>query len=186
MGIRQKSRVAPTSSPGEEIARDRRTSAARIRISAEGAPAGIQRLALRKLARFFLERAGLKNVLEELSVVLTGDAAIARINEQYLSHSGPTDVITFRLEPPPGAGRPVGEIYLNAELALREANRRNISPNRELAWYLAHGIHHLTGADDETPAARTRMHRVEQLWIHAASRVGLVSPIWNRKGNHEF
>ena len=97
-----------------------------------------------------------------VSIVVTDDAGIAEINEQFLKHRGPTDVITFMLPPPPGDEKLRGEIYVNAERAALEAKRRRIEPARELAFYIAHGFDHLAGFDDRTPAMRARMHLRER------------------------
>lgn len=103
----------------------------------------------------------------EVSLVITDDDGIAGLNERFLRHRGPTDVITFSFPPVPGAPGRRGEIYVNAERALLEARRRRIDPSRELAFYIAHGFDHLAGFDDRTPAMRARMHRRERAWIRA-------------------
>lgn len=104
----------------------------------------------------------------EVSLVIADDAGIAQINERFLNHAGPTDVITFALPPIPGVPGRHGEIYVNAEQAVREAKRRRVEPSHELAFYIAHGFDHLAGFDDRTPAMRARMHRRERAWLRAA------------------
>ncbi len=127
--------------------------------------------ALRRCAAYFLSRAAERGLrVEDLSIALTDDAGIAPLNRQFVGHEGPTDVISFLLATPPGHVAATGEVILNVEQALREARRRRLDPSRELAWYLAHGIHHLTGADDSTPAKRAAMHRVERDWVAAAAK----------------
>ncbi len=101
----------------------------------------------------------------EISIVVTDDAGISGINERFLNHSGPTDVITFSLPPPPGVEGMRGEIYVNFERAISEATRRRGEPSRELAFYVAHGFDHLAGFDDRTPAMRARMHKRERAWL---------------------
>lgn len=131
--------------------------------------------ALRRCATFFLARAAERGLhIEDLSIALTDDAGIAPLNRQFVGHDGPTDVISFLLARPPGHVAATGEVILNVEQALREARRRRLDPSRELAWYLAHGIHHLTGADDSTPAKRAAMHRAERGWVAAAAKQGLL------------
>lgn len=130
---------------------------------------------LRRCAHAFLAHAAALGLrIEDLSIALTDDAGIAPLNRQFVGHTGPTDVISFLLATPPGHVAATGEVIVNVEQALREARRRRIDPSRELAWYLAHGIHHLTGADDSTPAQRAAMHRVERRWVAAAAKQGLL------------
>lgn len=127
------------------------------------------------LAAFFLDCAESAKVrLESLSIAIVDDADIAPLNKRFMRHAGPTDVISFLLAPPPGADLESGEVIVNAEQALREARRRRGNPARELAWYLAHGIHHLAGADDRTPAQRSAMHRIEKRWLASAAKAGLI------------
>ena len=101
----------------------------------------------------------------EVSIVVIDDAGIAEINERFLKHRGPTDVITFTLPPMPGEAKKRGEIYVNIERANLEAKRRRIEPADELAFYIAHGFDHLCGFDDRTPAMRARMHKRERAWL---------------------
>lgn len=135
---------------------------------------------LRKLAAHLLELAAKefpRLAISELSIALLDDEGIAPVNEQYVKHSGATDVITFALAPPPGSTVGAGEIIINLQRALEEARRRRGKPERELAWYLAHGIDHLTGATDRTAAQRATMHRREKRWLNAAAKAGLIDGI---------
>jgi probable rRNA maturation factor len=60
----------------------------------------------------------------------------------------------------------IGELFINVERAVRVAPRRaDWSADRELALYLAHGLDHLTGADDHAPEERARMRRRELAWL---------------------
>ena len=92
----------------------------------------------------------------EISLLVVGDRQIARLHGDWLDDPSPTDVITFGLSEP-GAAVLCGDIVVSAETAARVA--RQISAERpgwtarhELAYYVVHGILHLTGYDDRTPA----------------------------------
>jgi rRNA maturation RNase YbeY len=128
------------------------------------------RIAVAEIRRFAIWLA--KNIPEfsaddwaEVSIVVTDDAGISEINERFLKHRGPTDVITFTLPPIPGETKKRGEVYVNIERANAEAKRRRIEAAHELAFYIAHGFDHLCGFDDRTPAMRARMHRREREWL---------------------
>lgn len=130
---------------------------------------------LKALARWLLDRAADLSpgfALGELSVALLDDAGIRPINEAYLGHAGATDVISFAYPDVRSA-----ELLLNVQRAVEEARRRRGDVSRELALYLAHGIQHLAGRDDATPAQRRAMQRVQQGWLRAAGRAGLDRPI---------
>lgn len=101
----------------------------------------------------------------EVGVHLLNDAAIARLNQQHLGHAGPTDVITLDYGPAPARGPDPGprcaELFLGVAEAYRQARRYRTSGPAELVRYLVHGLLHLAGHNDQTPAARRRMKRVE-------------------------
>ena len=108
-----------------------------------------------------------------LSICLLDDAGMARLNETYVHHAGPTDVITFDYREAGGAGASdevCGEICLGVEEAQRQARRYGTSWPAELARYLVHGVLHLLGYDDRQPAARRRMKRQEDRLLRALRR----------------
>jgi probable rRNA maturation factor len=98
----------------------------------------------------------------ELGIVLTDAAEMARINADYVGHAGPTDVITFDYREP---GRPTaslhGEILICWEVAEAQAREYGTTPALEIVRYLVHGLLHLCGFDDRTPAERRVMKRHE-------------------------
>jgi len=104
---------------------------------------------------------------EGLSVILTDDALIRRVNQEFLSHDETTDVISFAYYALPGQeGEATGEIFVNVQQALRLGPRYG-GPARELALYAAHGCDHLSGADDTTPVERRRMRDRECRWLRS-------------------
>lgn len=103
-----------------------------------------------------------------LSVAVVDDAAIRRVNRDFLSHDHATDVISFLLvdgEEEPLGEDPFGEIVISAETALREARARDLPPRRELALYAIHGALHLVGHDDGTPGERRKMRYRERKYL---------------------
>jgi probable rRNA maturation factor len=81
----------------------------------------------------------------ELSVAFVGDDAIARLNQEYLLHEGPTDVISFPLHEP---GRPLlGDIYIGAQQAERQARDFGVPFDVELLRLAVHGTLHVLGYD---------------------------------------
>jgi probable rRNA maturation factor len=112
--------------------------------------------------------------LRELSVALIDDAAIAAISQQFLNHVGPTDVISFDL------GDGLGEIVVSAERACIVAKKLRRTPSAELALYLVHGLLHLAGLDDQTPAQRRAMRAAERRCLrqlrNAIPRLGGAHP----------
>lgn len=101
-------------------------------------------------------------------------------NRLVFGKSESTDVISLRYDPLPGFDSSgSGEVLVNVDLALVEGCRRraraNWSAAHELALYVAHGVDHLTGASDATPAGRRRMRARELNWVRSAERRGLLA-----------
>lgn len=126
----------------------------------------LDRPALAGLTRRLLGIARTEN-LRALTLVLTDDAHSEAFNGRLLRHDGPTDVITQAYDPFPGEppGR-IAELYINLDRAQAVGGTRaGRSPNHELLLYIAHGLDHLNGHDDATPAQRRAMRRRELAWL---------------------
>jgi len=142
------------------------TKPVRILISNQQKAGRVDTRRLKTLAGWLLGQAALLEPafrLDTLSLALVDDAGITPINEHFVRHAGPTDVISFLF-----ANVGTGEIILNVERAGAEARRRRLDPSRELALYLAHGILHLAGWDDATPRQRAAMSKVQSAWLRRA------------------
>jgi probable rRNA maturation factor len=100
----------------------------------------------------------------EISVALVGDAEIAALNEEYLSHEGPTDVISFHLhdrgEPP------LGDVYVGVDQAARQAAGFGAAADEEVLRLAVHGTLHVLGyehPEDDDRAASPMFARQEAL-----------------------
>jgi probable rRNA maturation factor len=91
-----------------------------------------------------------------LGIVLVDDAAIAKLNAQYHDTPGATDILSFDY------GEEQGELIISVERAVAQAKRYRTTPARELILYVVHGILHLHGYNDLTPAQRRRMRAAER------------------------
>ncbi|MCA1963104.1 MAG: rRNA maturation RNase YbeY [Prosthecobacter sp.] len=89
--------------------------------------------------------------LEDIEITLVTDAEIARVHGEFLDDPTPTDVITFHH----------GEILISAETAAAAAPEHGQSLDEELALYLIHGLLHLSGWEDETPADAAAMAQTQ-------------------------
>jgi len=99
----------------------------------------------------------------DLCVAILDDEGIAKVNAEFLGKNRPTDVLAF----PYGADLDgmEGEIVVSAETALRTAESLNEAPERELLRYCIHGLLHLCGYDDRTPALRKRMEAAQERFL---------------------
>jgi probable rRNA maturation factor len=90
-----------------------------------------------------------------LSITFVGRAAMSELNQRYLGHRGPTDVISFGLGRHGRRGPVVGDIYICAEIARANAKRQGVSAQEELLRLVVHGTLHVLGYDHPVGATRT-------------------------------
>ena len=137
---------------------------------------GLSRGELKAAAEFFagLSSARVRTPFREVAVVLQNDVESDAVHQAVMGVVGATDVITQRYDSMPSEPDGVyGEIYVNCERAISAApRRRGWSAAKELLLYVAHGMDHLSGADDMTPVDYARMRRRELRWLDALARTG--------------
>ncbi len=132
--------------------------------------------ALRRLSRqsrSFLAALGLSGV--ELSLVVTTDSRIRDINRRWRDKDQATDVLSFPAGEMPavaGAPRPLGDVIISLDTAVRRAREDGRPVAAETARYLAHGLLHLLGHDHHRPAEAARMARAERRLLGALGMVG--------------
>jgi probable rRNA maturation factor len=97
------------------------------------------------------ERTDLRK-LSEIFIELISDRRMALLHRKFLGQSGPTDVLTFQH----------GEIFISVDTARRHAHAFENSLLRELKLYIAHGLLHLHGFDDETPSESHKMKAAQE------------------------
>jgi rRNA maturation RNase YbeY len=138
---------------------------------------------LRLLAEHFLRRAKAAAFAGRrgcVTLVLTDDTKMRRVNRGTFGRDETTDVISCSYTPIPGATDPGADVFINVEQAVSlGTGRGGWSPSRELALYLAHGIDHLAGAEDRNAVERRRMRTRELRWLREAGKDridGLVAP----------
>jgi probable rRNA maturation factor len=96
--------------------------------------------------------------LREIFVWLISDCRMSQLHRQFLGEQGPTDVLTFQH----------GEIFISVEMAKRNARVFTTSLMRELQLYIVHGLLHLNGFDDQTPADARKMQRAQKKILRSA------------------
>jgi probable rRNA maturation factor len=104
--------------------------------------------------------------IKEAKIVLAfvDDATIAGLNQRFLEHEGPTDVITFPMSGH-GAKKLEGEVVIGVEVAQRESQERGHEVNTELCLYVIHGVLHLCGYDDRNARDASQMRKKEREYL---------------------
>ena len=118
----------------------------------------------------------------EVSLLFVDEAAIAKLNEQFLGKTGPTDVLSFPIEEEPGPtgrspdfggsgpgtaseGGPLtllGDVVVCPVVAARNAEEHGVTLDDEVALLVVHGLLHLLGMDHEEDAEAERMEALER------------------------
>ena len=100
----------------------------------------------------------------EISLAFVDNETIHRLNQRYLAHDEPTDVLSFPLSEP-NARRLAGELVIGAEIAKAQAKDRGHDVEAELALYVIHGLLHLCGYDDTTATDAAAMRQRERHYL---------------------
>jgi probable rRNA maturation factor len=99
-------------------------------------------------------RVAMRSSLVHLSISLIDAREMGALHKRFMGISGATDVLTFELE----NGGCEGEIVICVPVARRQARRHGVAVRDELLLYAIHGMLHLSGWDDRTPAGFKAMH----------------------------
>ncbi|PLX69847.1 MAG: rRNA maturation RNase YbeY [Denitrovibrio sp.] len=93
-------------------------------------------------------KAGFDNC--EISLVITDDKRIQKLNKQFRDKDSATDVLSFPMDDEPVDGSVMlGDIVISLETAQRQADEAAILLKREIAFLFIHGVLHLLGFDHE-------------------------------------
>jgi len=115
----------------------------------------LSRLALARFANRAQRAAG---VAGEVNILLTTDAEMQRLNQQFRGKDKPTDVLSFpHAASPDHAG---GDIAVSLQTARTQAGEQGHSLLTEIKLLILHGMLHLAGHDHERDGGQ--MRRLEQ------------------------
>ena len=117
----------------------------------------------------------------QVSLLITDDEGIREMNRQFRSIDAPTDVLSFPLQeyPAPGDFSQIdeegsdefdpdsgelllGDIVINADRVILQAEEYGHSQKREYAFLIAHSILHLTGFDHMEEEEREQMEEFQR------------------------
>jgi probable rRNA maturation factor len=106
--------------------------------------------------------------MREVFVWLISDRRMTLLHRKFLGQTGPTDVLTFH----------DGEIFISVETARRYAREFGNSLTSEIKLDIVHGLLHLHGFDDRTPADSRRMKNTQEKILRSMRiQIGIVSQV---------
>ena len=121
----------------------------------------------------------------ELAVMLTDDAGIRTLNNNWRGIDKPTNVLSFPALPPTGSGGPdqaprmLGDIAIAYETTRKEADDEQKPFDHHLSHLAIHGFLHLMGYDHETDDDAEAMESLEQ---DILAQLGIPDPYADRDG----
>jgi probable rRNA maturation factor len=155
------------------MAAARKTPTNVVHLSVERGPhRGITQREIKRRAVEMIGALQLQNI--ELSIVLTDDKGIHKLNKVYRDKDRPTDVLAFAMrEGDFGtlAGGVLGDVIVSVETARKQASERGVSVLEEVTMLCAHGLLHLLGWDHDTTLKDRRMRaETDRLCLAAAPK----------------
>ena len=144
-----------------------------IQISLEKKIPNLPEKAIKQLIESVIRE--LKLSAREIHVIFVDDEYLRKLHREYLHDDSYTDVMTFNLS---DSGEVEGEIYISVDRARVQARQYQVSVEEEIARLVIHGLLHLKGYDDATPAERQNMHQLENkmlrlFWRDAFQEAGM-------------
>lgn len=119
----------------------------------------------------------------ELTIRITDEAESAELNQGYRNRAGPTNILSFSFEPPPGLdlteptcdgiGGLLGDLVICAPLVQREAAEQGKTETAHWAHLVVHGTLHLLDFDHLTATEAAMMEALETRILGA---LGFPSP----------
>ena len=110
----------------------------------------------------------LKTVIKEegwklgnLNYIFCSDSYLYQMNVQHLQHDTLTDVITFQYS----EEAVEGDIFISVERTSENAKTYKVSDLYELQRVMVHGLLHLMGYGDKSPADKVEMTAMEDKYL---------------------
>lgn len=104
---------------------------------------------------------------ESITVLLCGSRLIKKLNKEYLSREGETDVISFPINEVIEEEKYLGDIAISVPYAKKSAKEMGEPLENELKRLIIHGILHLLGWDHEKDSGEMKKEetRIKKLFI---------------------
>jgi rRNA maturation RNase YbeY len=117
----------------------------------------------RAVSRWIAETAAAEGFRRgEIAVIFCSDDHLLAMNRQHLGHDYYTDIITFDYT----ESRVVsGDLFISVDTVRRNAQEYGIPFLQELHRVIVHGVLHLCGYKDKTPAEARQMRAKEDFYL---------------------
>ncbi len=107
---------------------------------------------------------------KEVSLLFCDNKTIKRLNKDFRSKDYPTDVLAFESN----EDSYIGDIAISLEKVAEQANKYEVSFEKEMLRLLTHGILHLLGYDHERSNTEKRnMHKLEERVLKEVTKTNI-------------
>ena len=130
------------------------------------------------IAERFLEQAAEETLRQaagpqeaDLTIVLTDDDALQKLNLEFMGIDAPTDVLSFPADliDPDSGQRYLGDILISVPRAVAQAPENQQTVQAEILLLAVHGVLHLLGYDHAEPEEK------EAMWARQNLVLGLLA-----------
>ncbi len=101
-----------------------------------------------------------------INICFVDNTQIKKFNVKFLNRQASTDVLAFNLTDQQDKMVILADIMISTQQALIQARQFKTTPDYELSLYVVHGILHILGFNDHTPAQTKLMRKKEKLYVY--------------------
>lgn len=114
--------------------------------------------------QWLLELIGQENLKAGvINYIFCNDDYLLELNQKFLERNTLTDVIAFDYREE--ENEVSGDVFISIERTRENAKKYNQAPENELLRVIVHGLLHLCGYDDSTPAQKEEMTLKEDKYL---------------------
>lgn len=99
----------------------------------------------------------------ELAIVFCSDNYLLETNRKYLNHNHLTDIITFQNTESQSVS---GDLLISIDRVKENAEKLKLKFSDELHRVIIHGVLHLCGYKDKSPAHKKQMTKKEDYYLN--------------------
>ena len=121
----------------------------------------------------------------QITVLLTEDAVLQRLNRDFRGLDNPTDVLSFASGDPmtPGEAYYLGDIAISVSQAAQQAKCGGHALLAELQLLVVHGVLHLCGHDHADPEDKAVMWQAQATILNSI-QAEITAPVVSDESNH--
>ncbi|MEW6413102.1 MAG: rRNA maturation RNase YbeY [Candidatus Zixiibacteriota bacterium] len=105
-----------------------------------------------------------------VNLVIIDDDRMRELNKRFRKIDKTTDVLSFNIDTPDCEESLLGEVYVSAPTAARQARDNNVTPAEEIVRLSCHGFLHLFGYDHVKKKDAEQMKSLEDYFVEFSGR----------------